>query len=58
MSLIVKIGTTNTTAATLNVNSLGAKSITRQDGSTLVAGDLVTGTEYVFVYDGTNFQRI
>jgi hypothetical protein len=41
MELRLKIGATNTGAATLNVNGLGAKTIVRGDGAALVAGDLV-----------------
>lgn len=51
-----KAGGTNTTAATLNVNSLGAKSIKRSDGATaLSAGDITSGGTYTVTYDGTNF---
>ena len=55
------VGTTNTGAATLNVNSLGAKDVKKR-GSTglvaLVAGDLVAGHITEVVYDGTQFQLI
>ena len=47
---------TNTGPATLNVNSLGAKTISRDGSTALVAGDLVAGSEVVVVYDGTRFQ--
>jgi hypothetical protein len=46
----------NTGAATLAVNSLGAKSIRRPDGSTMAAGDLVAGTLVAVTYDGNNFR--
>lgn len=46
---------TNTGAATLNVSSLGAKSIVLTDGSALYAGAITSGGKYDFVYDGTNF---
>lgn len=45
----------NTAAPTLNVNSLGAKSIKNPDGTALVAGDLKSGRIYTVDYDGTNF---
>lgn len=49
---------TNTGAVTINLNSLGAKSITRQGASALIAGDLVSGQVYLIEYDGTRFQLI
>jgi hypothetical protein len=48
-------GFTNTAAATLNPNSLGATNIKRIDGSALQAGDLVSGQLVTVVYTGTNF---
>lgn len=52
------VGTTNTGAATVNVDSQGAKSIVRSDGSNtaLVAGDLVAGMIAEIFYDGTRFH--
>ena len=47
---------TNTTAATLNIDGLGAKALTRDGSTALVAGDLVANAEVVVVYDGTRFQ--
>lgn len=41
---------TNTGAVTLNVASLGAKSIKTQDNNALSAGDLVSGTLYQIVF--------
>ena len=49
---------TNTGAATINLNSLGAKSITKSGTTALVAGDLVSGQVYLIEYDGTRFQLI
>ena len=49
---------TNTGAATINLNSLGAKSITKSGTTALVAGDLVNGQVYLIEYDGTRFQLI
>jgi hypothetical protein len=45
----------NTGAATINIDSLGAKSIVKEDGKALVSGDLQASTAHVLVYDGTNF---
>lgn len=49
---------TNTGAATLNVNSQGAKSIVRNDGSALAAGDIIANGVATVIYDGTNFQLL
>ncbi|RMH38001.1 MAG: hypothetical protein D6694_12790 [Gammaproteobacteria bacterium] len=48
-------GFTNTGSTTLNVNSLGAKTIKDQLGNTLRAGMLQANTPYVVIYDGTDF---
>lgn len=50
------IATTNTGAATLNLNGLGIKTIVRPNGDSLVQGDLLAGRMRTFIYDGTNFQ--
>ena len=47
---------TNTSSCTLNIDGLGAKSITRDGSTALIAGDLVSGSEVTVVYDGTRFQ--
>jgi hypothetical protein len=49
---------TNTGAATINLNSLGAKSITKSGSTALAAGDIVSGQLYLIEYDGTRFQLI
>lgn len=56
LHLRVKIATTNTGAATVNVSALGAKGLKRADGTALIAGDLIGGTIHDLVYDGTNFR--
>ena len=50
-------GTTNTTATTLNVNGLGAKAL-ESAGAALTGGELVAGTTYGALYDGTAFQLV
>lgn len=47
---------TNTGAATVNINSLGAKSITKNGTTALVAGDIQIGAALALTYDGTQFQ--
>ena len=49
---------TNTGAATINLNSLGAKSITKLGTTALAAGDIVSGQVHLIEYDGTRFQLI
>jgi hypothetical protein len=58
MLISVKFTNHNTGAATINVNSLGAKSIKNTDGSSLSAYDIYDGMVAVLLYDGTNFQLI
>ena len=51
-----KVGTSNTGAATLNVNALGAKTIKKDKDTDLATNDLVLGQVHTVRYDGTNFQ--
>lgn len=50
----VKLGGTNTGAATLNIGGLGAKDIKDIYGAALKGGELTSGQYAEFVYDGTN----
>lgn len=54
----IKMGSTNTSASTINVNGLGGKNLYRSDGTALVSADLQAGTVYDFLYDGTNYLLI
>ena len=47
---------TNSGAATINVDGLGAKNLTKNGTTALASGDLVSGTVYRITYDGTQFQ--
>jgi len=49
---------TNTGAVTINISSLGAKSITKTGNTALTAGDLTANYLFVIVYDGTQFQVV
>lgn len=49
---------TNTGAVTININSIGAKSITKRGTTALVAGDIQSGERIVIEYDGTRFQLV
>jgi hypothetical protein len=48
----------NTGAVTLNIDSLGAKAVTRDGSVALAAGDIKSGEVVVVVYDGTRFQVV
>lgn len=55
MKIVFKATNANTGAATLNVNSLGAKSLKRYGTTALSAGDIAAGQLVTVIYDGTNF---
>lgn len=55
-SFLIKPNFTNSGAATLNVDGIGAKAITKNGTTALASGDLVSGTIYRVSYDGTQFQ--
>jgi hypothetical protein len=48
----------NTGATTINLNGLGARSITKQGTIALAAGDIPSGVLAEIVYDGTQFQLV
>ena len=54
----VKFTNANTGASTININSLGAKSLKKSVSTALASGDILSGQEFIIVYDGTNFQVI
>lgn len=58
MVVAFKPNVNGNTTTRLNVNSLGARLIRKDGGSTLSSGDLVAGKTYVAVFDGTNFQLV
>lgn len=49
---------TNTGAATININSLGAKAIKDVYGAALVGNELDSGGIYTICYDGTDFLLV
>lgn len=56
---IVFINFTNaqtSTTPTLNINSLGAKTIVKRNSTALESGDIAAGQIYALIYDGTNFR--
>ena len=50
-------GASNTGSVTLNVNSLGAKTV-KKAGDALIAGEIVSGQAYFVYYDGTDMQLL
>ena len=54
MQIVFKAAATNTGATTINVNALGVKSVRRQDGSALVAGDITAGSLISARYNATS----
>lgn len=57
-SFDIKASFGNTGAATISVDSLGAKSLTKNGTTALASGDIVSGNIYRISYDGTQFQII
>ena len=52
----MKATNANTGASTVNVNSLGIKSIKKDGADALIANDILASQIVCLVYDGTNFQ--
>jgi hypothetical protein len=55
MAVALKINVDNTGASTINLNSLGAKTIKRPNGSDVTAASLKANSVYTIRYNGTNF---
>lgn len=55
LGMAVKIHLQNTGSATINVNGLGARTIRKSNGSTLVASNLRQNAIYTLRYNGTDF---
>ena len=52
----IAAGANTTTGVTLNINSIGAKNITKNGTTALAIGDIPANSVVVVVYDGTQFQ--
>lgn len=57
-SFDIKASFSNTSTATINVDALGAKAITKNGTTVLASGDIVSGNIYRISYDGTQFQLV
>ena len=49
---------TNTSAVTIDIDTLGVKSITKNGSTPLLAGDILAGALVLIEYDGTRFQLL
>jgi hypothetical protein len=58
MLCLIAVANSNTTAATINLNGLGPKSVVRASGGPLSANDLLAGTLAEIGYDGTYFELL
>jgi len=56
--LTVRIAVTNTATSVLNVNGVGAATITYSSGSALVGGEMVAGRTSVFVWSAASSQWV
>lgn len=56
--IVFKANTANTGACTININSLGVKTIKKNISSDLVTGDILVGQITTLIYDGTYFQLV
>ena len=52
----IAAGANTTTGVTININGIGAKSITKNGATALAVGDIISGAIVVIAYDGTEFQ--
>ena len=55
---LIRFTNGSTADSTININGLGAKTLTKQPGVQATGGDIIAGQETVLIYDGTNFQCI
>ncbi|MFN9113920.1 MAG: hypothetical protein ACK5XN_27960, partial [Bacteroidota bacterium] len=55
---VIKFNTANSDGATLNINSLGAVQLVKNNNVIITGGDIQVGQEFIVIYDGTNFQML
>lgn len=58
MTLIITVANNNTGASTINVNGLGAKSITKNGGNALTGGELQAGQNVELSYNGSAWNLL
>ena len=52
-SYLIRFTNGNTTGSTLNINSLGAKTLYKNNDGVLIGGDIISGGEMICVYNST-----
>lgn len=57
MIIRFRAGNANTGASTININSVGAKDLQKENGSALTAGDIQPYSDVAFRYNGTAFVK-
>ena len=55
---LIEFTNANTGSSTININSLGAKTLKKSVSTNLASGDIAAGQTLLIAYDGTNFQVI
>jgi hypothetical protein len=58
LKINLKVTNANTGASSLNIDSLGAKSIKKNVSEDVIADDIKAGQIIPLIYDGTNFQIV
>jgi len=58
LKIVVRFTNANSGASTININSLGAKSIVKGVSTALASGDIAAGATLILVYDGSNFVAV
>jgi hypothetical protein len=53
--VLLKVATSNSGAASVNIRAIGAITILAHDGSTLANNAITAGRPYLLIYNGTNF---
>jgi predicted RNA-binding protein Jag len=57
-TILVKVANTNTGGVTLNLTGAGTATVVSQTGAGLTAGQILAGSIYAFVYNGSAFQLL
>lgn len=55
---VIRFTNGNDADSTININGLGAITLTKQSNIQVTGGDIISNQEIIIVYDGTNFQCI
>ena len=62
LGIVLSVDVTNTGAATLNINGLGFRNLSKIDSTgsvvAMAAGDIILNTPYYFIYDGVRWVLV